>query len=80
MLEAAQHAVEDAAEQPRAQLGAQRAVAQHGGGARAEPAGVLVGLDHRVLAVEGDDLGREALVAQLDEVEHAARRGGRRPR
>ena len=69
VLQPAQHAVEDAAEQPGAQVRAERPVAEPRSGPRPQAAGVLVGLHDGDLAAQRDDLARQPLLAQLDEVE-----------
>ena len=72
--EPAQHAVEDAAEQPGSELRAQRAAAR---APRARPARgrpCTRGPARRRVAAQRDHLARQALLAELDEVEQARAR------
>ena len=74
-----QHAVEDAAEQARAELGPQRVAGRDHRVAGAEAARVLVHLHGGDVAVEGDHLAGQLAAADLDEIEHR-RSAARRPR
>ena len=76
--ERAQHAVEDAAEQARPELGRERQPAARDGLSGGQPARVLVDLDGRAVALHGDDLARQASLADGDDLEHAGSVHGRR--
>ena len=69
--EPAQHAVEDAAEKPRPELGPQGMARAHDGVSGPEPARVRVHLNRGGAPVEGDHLARQPIPAHLDELEHA---------
>ena len=63
LLQGALDAVEDAAEQARAQLHRQGPAEADGGFAGSHPFGGLVGLDNGLLAAQGDDLAEQAQLA-----------------
>ena len=63
LLQGALHAVEDAAQQARAQFHRQGPAEADGGLAGTHPLGGLVGLDDGLLAAQGDDLAEQAQLA-----------------
>jgi len=69
-VQRAQHPVEHPAQQAGAELDLQRPAGSEHLVARLQPAGVLVHLHDRALALECDHLARQVLGTDMDEVEH----------